>query len=108
MTIGFMQQTDVDILVDRYHLKHILSNYYYIPIDNSDDYNFFFIARGITKGKRDNNIEITTFSQMLTELSTRVKVGNTFTDTAICLGLPDRLKYKAQKLDQELADFCFK
>ncbi len=106
MTIGFMKKTDTSRLMDRHGLKHIMGNYYYLPMETYGEYNFLFIVPRVIKGKRDNRIEPVEFMQMLTELSSRVKVGNTFTDVAICLGLPTDLQYKAQNIDKSFADFA--
>lgn len=107
MTIGFMKRTNVDRLVVNHGLQYVMGNYYYLPIDGTDDCNFLFIVRGVTKDRKtDNKIEPVEFMQMLIQLSPRVRINNTFGDVAICLRLPDRLRRRARKLDEGIADFC--
>ncbi len=100
MTYGFMMNTPIDRLIDRHGLVRIFRSYYYLQIKDSVEYNFLFITAGVSK---NHTIEPVEFMDMLSELSPFVAIGNTFTDVAICLGLPDRMKYSAQELDRAMA-----
>jgi len=108
MTLGDMQKRSIAYLLDNNIMKSIKHPYYYVPLEDGSDYNFFhIISQGMGRSGKCV-IDPIEFTEVLIELSTKVKVGNNFTDIGKCLKLPWNLQRRAEKLDEQLAKMCFR
>lgn len=110
ITIGTLENTRIDTLLERGIIKKVLHPFYYIPVINDDesarvDYNFFTI-RNLGVNQNKNTVEPVEFLNMLTELSDKVTEGNNYSGVAKCLNLDNGLLYMAMEADKKLADLC--